>query len=276
MENEETKQDRDSPEGGRLSRKEAIALIGGAGIVAGATWSAGCGGGGTPSGAATPTPSPSPSPVPGATPTPTPSPTPAPVVGCTLTPSDEIGPFPLLSVLSNSTLVRSDVREGKTGVPLTLDLTLLRVGDSCGPIASAYIYIWQCDAAGEYSGYSSGQNGSHSGETYLRGIQKTDAGGKATFQTVYPGWYAGRVTHIHFQVYLTTLTGTATISSQLAFPDATTRTVYASALYAKGQNTSVSSNAADHVFSDGTTGELLAIAGSVAAGYAASLVIGVN
>lgn len=48
--------------------------------------------------------------------------------------------------------------------------------------------IWQCDATGNYSQY-----GTQTAQTYLRGIQTTDANGQVTFTTVYPGWYQGRL-----------------------------------------------------------------------------------
>ena len=200
------------------------------------------------------------------------------IASCALIPSETDGPYPLYTVLSNSAMIRSSIAETKTGVPLTMELTLVKVNGSCAVIPNAYIYIWHCDKDGTYSGYSSTQNGNHLGETYCRGIQKTDSSGKVTFQTIYPGWYAGRITHVHFQIYLSTLTqGTVTATSQFAFPQADTQTVYASSLYAAhGQNTSVTSFSADNVFSDGTTYQMATLTGSVSAGYTAKLVIGVN
>ena len=35
---------------------------------------------------------------------------------------------------------------------------------------------------------------------FLRGFQRTDANGRASFTTVYPGWYQGRAVHIHFKI----------------------------------------------------------------------------
>ncbi len=213
-----------------------------------------------------------------ATPTPTPSASPS-AGSCTLVPSDEIGPFPLSTYLNNSTVNRSNVVETQTGVPLTLNLTFVNVNGSCAPLTNAAIYIWHCNKSGEYSGYSSNQNGNHAGETYLRGLQVTNSSGAVTFTTIYPGWYAGRITHIHFEVFLNATyssTASAKVISQLCFPQSVTQAVYASSLYAShGQNTSVSSIAADHVFSDGATYQMLATTGSVSAGYTASLVIGV-
>lgn len=107
------------------------------------------------------------------------------------------------------------------------------------------------------------------GQTFLRGIQLTDGTGQVTFKTVYPGWYSGRITHIHFHVYLN---NGLVATSQLAFPDNVTKAVYGSTLYAaRGQNASVPTYAADNVFSDGTDHELLAVTGSVTDGFKATL-----
>ena len=192
---------------------------------------------------------------------------------CVLVPEETIGPYPLLQVLSNNALRRSDVRESRTGVPLQLVLSLVNVNNNCNPVTNAAVYIWQCDKDGNYSGYAS-----EVGQTYLRGIQFTDAAGQVSFTTVYPGWYQGRITHIHFQVYLNAnLGGTATATSQIAFPPTVTQAVYSSPLYsARGQNTSVASFAQDMVFADGTTYQLASVTGDVNQGYAALLTVGVR
>ncbi|MFT3790782.1 MAG: intradiol ring-cleavage dioxygenase [Rudaea sp.] len=199
---------------------------------------------------------------------------------CALTASETDGPYPLYSILSNSAIVRSDITEGYDGIPLTLTLTLVDVNDSCAPISNAAIYIWHCDALGDYSGYANQESKiSTVGDTFLRGIQVTDAKGQVTFQTIYPGWYTGRITHIHVQAYLNDkLTqGTAVITTQLAFPQDITTAVYNTTYYTShGQNTVVSSFAKDNVFSDGTTTEMLTISGDVTNGYVASLTLGID
>jgi len=194
---------------------------------------------------------------------------------CTITATETDGPYPLYAILTNSILTRKDITEGKTGVPLTLTLTLQDLSNGCTPISGAGIYIWHCDKDGLYSGYSSSNNAGQSGLTYLRGVQVTDSNGQVTFTTLYPGWYAGRITHIHVQVYLNNslVSGSAVATTQLAFPVATTTAVYNSALYTKGQNTSVTSFAADNVFSDGTSTEMLNISGDTTNGYSASMTI---
>jgi protocatechuate 3,4-dioxygenase beta subunit len=183
----------------------------------------------------------------------------------TLTPQETAGPYPL-DLHSTPSFFRSDVTEGKTGVPLTVTLTVLNANGS--PLTNARVDIWHCDKDGLYSGYRQ-PAADTVGQTFLRGIQLTDSTGKVTFKTVYPGWYSGRITHIHFQVYLN---NGLIATSQLAFPDNVTNAVYSSALYAaRGQNSSVRSTAADSVFSDGTDHEMLAVAGTVAGGFIATL-----
>ncbi|MES2069174.1 MAG: cadherin-like beta sandwich domain-containing protein [Pseudomonadota bacterium] len=195
---------------------------------------------------------------------------------CAVIPQETQGPYPLLAILSNSAMVRKDVRESKTGLPLTLNLTLTNVNNLCAPITNAAVYIWHCDKDGEYSGYSSTQNGNHQGETYLRGIQVTDSSGQVSFTTIYPGWYAGRVTHIHAQVYINdNLSVTATATTQFAFPETITTAVYNTVLYTHGQNTSVPTNAGDGIFSDGSSTQLLSLAGDTTNGYVASLNISI-
>lgn len=196
---------------------------------------------------------------------------------CVVVPTETEGPYPLASILADPALVRSDIREGDTGVPLRLVLALVNVNRGCAPIANAAVYVWHCDKDGDYSGYDNPQNGNHLGETFLRGVQVSDAAGNVSFTTIYPGWYAGRITHIHVQIFLDDDTGSpATATTQIAFPQSVTTAVYASSLYAaNGQNTSVPSFAADNVFSDGVDLQLATLSGDVSAGYTAALTIGI-
>ena len=109
---------------------------------------------------------------------------------CAVTPSETAGPFPSLT-----DLIRSDIREGKSGTTLRLTIAVVNSSNNCSPVENVNVEIWQCDATGNYSQY-----GSQTGQTYLRGIQTTNSGGEVTFTTVYPGWYQGRATHIHAEV----------------------------------------------------------------------------
>jgi protocatechuate 3,4-dioxygenase beta subunit len=67
---------------------------------------------------------------------------------CILTPEQTEGPYYI-----DVELLRSDITEGKEGLPLKLDLTLLNA-TTCQPLPDATVEIWHCDAAGDYSGFS--------------------------------------------------------------------------------------------------------------------------
>ena len=191
---------------------------------------------------------------------------------CAVTPEETAGPYPDRTGMANNTaFFRQDVTEGKSGLPLTLTLTVANVNNGCAPVAGAAVEIWQCDAVGNYSEYAQpGYDGT--GQTFLRGLQTSDASGRVTFKTVYPGWYAGRATHIHVRVLRS---GSTIKTTQIAFPEDITSAVYRSGVYtARGQNTT--RNASDMVFSDGTQYELASLSGDVTSGFTATLTIGVS
>jgi protocatechuate 3,4-dioxygenase beta subunit len=192
--------------------------------------------------------------------------------GCAITPSETEGPYPdKTGMLNNSAFFRRDVREDRSGLPLTLTLTIVNVNSSCSPVSNASVEIWQCDASGNYSEYSQpGYDGT--GKTFLRGLQTTDANGQVTFTTIYPGWYAGRATHIHVDVFRGSSIAKTT---QIAFPEDITRAVYATGVYAsKGQSSTT--NSGDMVFSDGTQYEMATLVGNTTSGYTATLTIGIS
>jgi len=190
---------------------------------------------------------------------------------CAVTPEETAGPYPdRLGMINSTAFYRQDVTEGRSGIPLTLMLTVVNVTSSCAAVANAAVEVWQCDATGNYSEYSQpGYNGT--GQTFLRGLQTTDANGVATFKTIYPGWYAGRATHIHVQLFRN---GSMVKTTQIAFPEDVSSTVYQTAVYAShGQNTT--RNATDNVFSDGTQYEMATLTGNAASGFTATLTIGI-
>lgn len=193
-------------------------------------------------------------------------------LACTLIPSETRGPYPL-NLSGDQSYFRRAINETKTGVPLSIVLNFVNVNDNCKPIPNARVDIWHCDKDGVYSGYS--QPGANTvGQTFCRGIQITDSNGQVTFTTVYPGWYAGRITHVHFEIYLSSVLNA---TSQMAFPEDITTAVYNSTLYvAKGQNTSVRSFSADNVFSDGTSLQMATVTGNVTEGYVATLNVGIR
>lgn len=195
-------------------------------------------------------------------------------VSCVLIPEEVVGPYPLFTTIAAaSAYQRQDITEGHGGVPLRLTLRVVNVNAGCAAITDALVYVWHCDKDGLYSGYNQ-PGGNRVGETFCRGVQMTDANGDAIFDTIYPGWYTGRITHIHFRVYLG---NDLAATSQLAFSQAITTAVYASEPYAeRGQNTSVGSFAADNIFSDGTQYQMCAVsANATTGGYDAILTVGI-
>ena len=163
---------------GGLRRREALVLLGGAGITG---LLAGCGdddavssvaGQTSDSGAAS---------------------------SCVLTPEVTEGPYWI-----DNNLTRRDIREGKGGLPLATVFTVQNAR-TCDPIPGADVEIWHCDALGEYSGFDTGSGGGpgappppggggqepSSTTRYLRGHQKANAKGQARFLTVFPGCTPG-------------------------------------------------------------------------------------
>jgi protocatechuate 3,4-dioxygenase beta subunit len=175
---------------------------------------------------------------------------------CAVTPSETAGPFPSLT-----DMVRSDIREGKAGTTLTLTLRVVSASSSCGPVSGANVEIWHVDAAGNYSQY-----GSQAAQTFLRGIQVTNANGEVTFTTIYPGWYPGRATHIHVEV---SGGGASRKVTQIAFPESVNAQVHTAGSYAS-RGTNPTSNTNDGIFADSLAAELVTPTGSPSAGYTAT------
>ena len=209
---------------------------------------------------------------------------------CTVIPPETAGPYPAdgsvasgqaLNVLTRSGIVRSDLRRSlgtgavAAGVPLTLRLKLVNVNSRCAPLAGYAVYVWHCTANGQYSLYSPGVVG----EDYLRGVQAAGPDGVVTFRTVFPGCYAGRWPHVHFEVYPTLGSATAARNrvqtSQLALPEAACRAAYATAGYGpSARNLSGTSLTRDMVFRDGYASQLAALTGSAGQGFTAALTVG--
>lgn len=121
---------------------------------------------------------------------------------CILMPSVDQGP---LYVLGEE--VRKDITNGETGLKMTLAIQVVDVG-TCEPVPNAYMDIWSSNATGiyvgvqGYPGMGDPNDASILKGTTLRGLQPTDSDGIATFDTLMPGHYDGRATHIHSIVYL--------------------------------------------------------------------------
>ena len=101
-----------------------------------------------------------------------------------------------------------------------------------------------------------------------------------TFTSIYPGCYAGRWPHIHFEVYPSLSAATSVsnkiATSQIAMPKVTSDAVYTTIGYeASVINASQVTLASDSVFSDSSSLELANVTGSVAGGYTATLTVAV-
>ena len=142
---------------------------------------------------------------------------------CSLDPEVTEGPYWI-----DNDLTRRDVREDRKGLLLKLNLTVVDAS-TCKAIKGADVEIWHADASGTYSGFgSSPGQGTTNSKRYLRGHQKSDANGRLSFLTIYPGWYRGRTPHIHVKVHVA---GNTVHTGQLFFRDATSDRVYATANY---------------------------------------------
>jgi hypothetical protein len=69
---------------------------------------------------------------------------------CVLSPDVTQGPYYL-----SSQLVRKDITEGKPGLALTMNLSVVDHTNGCTPVGSVPVKIWHCDAWGYYSGSTS-------------------------------------------------------------------------------------------------------------------------
>ena len=213
---------------------------------------------------------------------------------CTVIPEETGGPYPadgtntnggsIINVLNQSGVVRGDIRasfNGATGVaagvPLTIKLQLLNASGSCASLAGYAVYLWHCDRDGQYSLYSSGVTA----QNYLRGVQETDSAGNLVFTTIFPGCYAGRMPHVHLEVYPSLAKAASAANrlktSQFTFPMATLNEVYTASGYtASVRNLAQISYATDNVFADGTSLQMATVTGNATDGYVATLVIAVN
>jgi protocatechuate 3,4-dioxygenase beta subunit len=164
-------------------------------------------------------------------------------VTCVLTPELTEGPYYIAGEK-----LRRNITEGRPGTPLTLRLAVVDAS-TCRPIRGAAVDVWHADAGGTYSGFGAGSGN----RTFMRGVQRTDANGIATFQTVYPGWYMGRTVHIHVKVHAG---GNVVHTGQLFFADTVTDAVYRRAPYTRRPNRTTR-NADDSIFVNGGRNSLL-------------------
>jgi protocatechuate 3,4-dioxygenase beta subunit len=196
---------------------------------------------------------------------------------CTLAAEQEEGPF-YVAVDD----IRSDIVGGQTGLPLELTITIID-STTCKPLKNAAVDIWHCNADGVYSDISSEKT---LGETYLRGVQFTNKHGQVTFTTIFPGHYAGRTTHIHARIHISShdskrkLTGgRISHTGQMFPPDAVYAEVYKLSAYT-ADTTTVVTHAEDRVWTEQHGAEALLtvnpLGSRLSKGLAASVTMAVN
>jgi protocatechuate 3,4-dioxygenase beta subunit len=178
----------------------------------------------------------------------------------------------------NRSDIRSDTASGavKAGAPLALTFMVYQANNSCAPLKGAMVDVWHCDAVGTYSDTTDANWGSTVGQNYLRGYQLTDDTGKASFTTIYPGWYNGRTIHIHFKIRTTGTNGQAyEFTSQLFFDENLTNTVLTQAPYNSKKGTRSTTNANDGIYQSVGSQMILALSPG-GTGYAGSFAVGLD
>ena len=187
--------------------------------------------------------------------------------GCSVTNTETEGPYP---TKSPSSLVQTNIVGDRTGIALTLDITVQNVNKSCAALEGAIVDIWHCDKDGNYSQY-----GSYPSAHFLRGRQTTGADGKVYFTTIFPGWYNGRSTHIHVHVYNSS--GQSLLVSQIAFSeDSGSAVVLVNATSGYRGMSCYNYLSSDNVFGDGYANELAVITGNVSSGFALTHILKVS
>ena len=188
---------------------------------------------------------------------------------CAVTPTETAGPFP---TKNPSSLVNGNIVGDRTGVAMSMNITVKNTNNNCAVLEGAIVDVWHCDKDGYYSEYggSGMQSANFQSVHFLRGRQTTDSNGSVKFTSIFPGWYNGRATHIHVHIY--SKTGQSLLITQIAFPEGATSAVNivntqgASQGYTKGMS-GYTYNASDNVFRDGVSLELASVTGSMDKGF---------
>lgn len=215
---------------------------------------------------------------------------------CVALPWETAGPYPadgsnkknwkIVNVLEQKAVIRQDLRSSfgelsgmANGLQLDLELTLQNA-NGCIPLEGYAVYLWACDATGNYSLYDI------TDQNYLRGVGISNQNGVVKFTTNFPGCYDGRWPHFHFEVFKNAESAVsgekALLTSQIAIPEAEAALVYSKDVrYSNGtKNLSRISLDVDNVFSDNTSEQLtqqtLKLSGNPSLGYSGKLIIPID
>ncbi|KAJ9142461.1 Catechol 1,2-dioxygenase 1 [Pleurostoma richardsiae] len=207
---------------------------------------------------------------------------------CVLSPEVTEGPYYV-----SGEYIRQNIVESQEGVPMTIELQVLDV-ETCEPVDGELLEIWHCNSTGVYSGVSASGNGasdtdtSNLNATFLRGVQETDSDGVAQFETLFPGHYTGRTTHIHVMLHMnataqangTLLDTTASHVGQVFFDQDLITSVEATEIYATNTQ-ELTTNADDGILSEEAASsdpfvQYVLLGDSIEDGLLAWLAFGVN
>ena len=166
---------------------------------------------------------------------------------CNLTCGLTLGPC----YVASGAIVRRDITSGMTGLPMRLGFRIVNTAD-CSPVTNATVDVWHTNASGIYSATTSQvcTNGANvSAQNFCRGVQATDSEGRVLFDSVFPGWYSSRTTHIHFTIRVGS---TAYVTSQFAFADRVSDFIYRKHPLYNTRSLRSTNNTNDTVFNSST------------------------
>ena len=172
---------------------------------------------------------------------------------CILTGAQTLGPC----YAAAAALTRRDITAGAGGLATRLGFRIVNA-NNCQPVTNATVDVWHVNGVGIYSARTAqvcttGANVVN--ETWCRGVQSTDSDGRVYFDTVYPGWYSGRTTHIHVTIRVNSA---AILTTQFAFPDRVNDFIYRKhPLYNTRPGTRTTFNSNDNVFTAGSISQYL-------------------
>lgn len=178
---------------------------------------------------------------------------------CGVTPAVPPGPF-----YRGQGAHRSDIAQGIEGVPVEYRFEV--VDPDCTPVSNAIVEIWHADPLGRYSGVRSQRT---AGQDWLRGFQETGIAGDCVFQSIFPGWYSGRLTHVHGRTSINGIKGPTT---NFFFPKQVEDAVFESPGYrGRGPNRATVDNDAElHGDASRFSALMFSVTGTVGGGLVAA------